>query len=99
MAKRATRKIVPQDYYQSLVDLMTVQFQNVDKNFEIVHGTMAEIKRDLKAENTTLKAEVEANRSKADDRHVGLVKRIWFGAGVAVAIHIALQLWAAGIKK
>lgn len=72
-------------------ELMKVQFAAVDKNFERVHETMAEVKRDLKKETEDVKIEVAANRLKNEDRHLSLVKKVWLGGGILVAVEALLQ--------
>lgn len=73
--------------------LMQVQFDSVNKNFDRVFETMAEVKKDLTIDNTTIREEVEANRKLADDRHEGIVKRLWMGAGILAALEAVAQLW------
>lgn len=74
-------------------ELMKVQFSAVDRNFERVHAAMAEVKKDLKEETERLSKEVEVNRETADDRHLSLVKKVWFGAGMVAILEIAFQVF------
>lgn len=80
--------------------LMAVQFKAVHDQFRQVHEALKAAKDDLRAEASTTRRDVEANRANiernrelADERYLGIVKKLWWGIGAAAAIQTILLFW------
>ena len=84
---------------QSINDLMSVQFANVEKNFDRIHTTMAEMKTENREETQNLERKVDKNRQIAEDRHVSLIKKVWYGAGMIAVFQLLVQLSACHLGK
>jgi predicted RNA-binding protein with PIN domain len=79
--------------HQTTNELMRVQFAAVEKNFARVHETMSEVKKDLKEDAVSIKQDVEDNRKLSDERHLSMVKKVWWITGIIVAIEAMTQFF------
>jgi len=79
--------------HEATNELMRVQFKNVEQNFAAIHSAMADMKRDWKRETDEVKAEVSDNRKVAEERHIGIVKKIYYVGGALAAIEILAQIF------
>ncbi len=86
--------------------LMKVQFDAVRDQFERIHTSMAALKADMQKETGRLEKEIDVNRSVtetnralSEERHISLIKKVWYGAGIIAVFQILLQLGACHLKS